>query len=132
MDIYKGFPRGILRRGLEQHHAPYAAWMEPEVIKKYAIDPEKTGKDPILGKVDGEYIAIPDDRMTAIISGSRGHKGRGFLVPFMLSYPGSIVCPSDCKGELVSIAGRYRAEVLGLAWQGHDEYSLSGDSFPGT
>ncbi len=113
MDIYKSFPRGILHRGLEQHHTPYAAWMEPEVIKRYAIDPKRIGKDPILGKVDSGYIAIPDDRMMAIVSGSRGGKGRGFLVPFMLSYPGSIVCPSDCKGELVSLAVRHRAEEMG-------------------
>lgn len=60
----------------------------------------------------GNPIGIADDMHIITVAGSRAGKGRGALVPNLLTYPGSVLV-IDPKGDIASITARYRAESLG-------------------
>lgn len=77
----------------------------------------------------GTLLGIGCDRHAAVIAGSRGGKGRSFLVPILLTYPvhGSIKSV-DPKGDHARLTARYRAEVLGQRVAVLDPDGVSGES----
>ena len=60
----------------------------------------------------GVPIGVLDDRHATTFAGSRAGKGRGIIIPQLLSYAGSVIV-NDVKGENTAVTARYRAEVLG-------------------
>ena len=52
------------------------------------------------------------DGNTLVVAPPGAGKGRGFVIPNLLSYPGSILC-IDPKGENACLTAKYRREVLG-------------------
>jgi type IV secretion system protein VirD4 len=103
-----------------QDEAPLAtaAWIPSaavlRAIKAGAVD--RHGAPIILGQLwegdENHLFVADDDRHLVTIAGSRAGKGRGLIIPNLLSYPGSVVC-IDPKGENAAVTARYRAEVLG-------------------
>jgi len=60
----------------------------------------------------GVPIGIADDRHIITVAGSRAGKGRGMIIPNLLSYPGSVIV-IDPKGDLAAETARFRREKLG-------------------
>ncbi len=77
------------------------------VVKK-RLDDDRVERY-ILG---GHPVGIADDRHIITVAGSRSGKGRGALIPNLVSYPGSVLVV-DPKGDLAAQTARYRSETLG-------------------
>lgn len=60
----------------------------------------------------GHLIGFGDDRHLCTVAGNRAGKGRGLLIPNLLTYPGSVLV-IDPKGDLASETAAFRAKVLG-------------------
>jgi type IV secretion system protein VirD4 len=95
-----------------------AQWLSTDAVLRAikAAAGDKPQSPVILGQLwDGERNRVfvsDDDRHLITIAGSRAGKGRGLIVPNLLTYPGSVVC-IDPKGENAAVTARYRSEVLG-------------------
>ena len=62
----------------------------------------------VLGEFRGRILATGDLRPTLVTGGTRSGKGRGHVVPTLLSWPGSALV-HDPKGELWKTTGGWRA-----------------------
>ncbi len=60
----------------------------------------------------GTAIGVPDDRHIITVAGSRSGKGRGMIIPNLVTYPGSILVV-DPKGENAAETADWRADMLG-------------------
>ena len=95
-----------------------AAWLSSDmVLEAIALDGEEKLLSPVvLGQLwDGDQNRLfraDDDRHLVTIAGSRAGKGRGLIIPNLLSYPGSVLC-IDPKGENAAVTARYRRDTLG-------------------
>jgi type IV secretion system protein VirD4 len=70
------------------------------------------GGHPVRAAAGGNLIGFGDDRHLCTVAGNRAGKGRGLIIPNLLTYPGSILV-IDPKGDLASETAAYRAKVLG-------------------
>lgn len=95
-----------------------AQWLSKEIVLGAIEDAQgEVHRSPvILGQLwDGSSSRLfvsDDDRHLVTIAGSRAGKGRGLIIPNLLSYPGSVVC-IDPKGENAAVTARYRQQQLG-------------------
>lgn len=67
---------------------------------------------PVRAAAGGNLIGFGDDRHLCTVAGNRAGKGRGLLIPNLLTYPGSMLV-IDPKGDLATETAAYRAKVLG-------------------
>lgn len=73
----------------------------------------RVGRRPpgvVIGRDRKGVLRDGGDAHVLILGATRSGKGRGHVVPTMLSHPGSILA-FDPKGELAAISGRRRAEL---------------------
>lgn len=66
------------------------------------------GAGCILGRLDGKLLATTDMRPTLVTGGTRAGKGRGHVVPTLLSWTDSVLV-HDPKGELWRVTSGWRA-----------------------
>jgi len=78
-----------------------------------------TGKRILLGKIGDEWFEA--DIHACVISKNGGGKGRGVVIPNLLTYTGSVIC-YDTKGENYAKTQRYRREK-GYAVYAIDPYN---------
>lgn len=103
-----------------QDEAPLAtaAWIPSDAVLRAikAGQGDRFQAPILLGQLwegaKNHLFVVDDDRHLVTIAGSRAGKGRGLIIPNLLSYPGSVVC-IDPKGENAAVTARYRAEALG-------------------
>lgn len=142
--FFDGFHRGIPGEGSGQ--ASTASYESVEnVVNTPSLQfnlPNHEGKI-FLGAMDGEIyanrlqdgrkerflrggvpIGIADDRHIITVAGSRAGKGRGMIIPNLLSYPGSMIV-IDPKGDLAAETARYRREKLGQSVHAIDPFNAS-------
>ena len=62
----------------------------------------------VVGELDGRLLATADLRPTLVTGGTRSGKGRGHIVPSLLSWGGSVLV-HDPKGELWRITAGWRS-----------------------
>lgn len=62
----------------------------------------------VLGVLDGRLLATTDLRPTLVTGGTRSGKGRGHVVPSLLSWTGSVLV-HDPKGELWAVTSGWRS-----------------------
>lgn len=62
----------------------------------------------VVGEMHGRLITTTDLRPTLVTGGTRSGKGRGHVVPSLLSWTGSVLV-HDPKGELWRITGGWRS-----------------------
>ena len=72
----------------------------------------------------GVSIGVADDRHIITVAGSRAGKGRGAIIPNLLSYPGSVLA-IDPKGDLATETARFRREQLGQSVYAIDPFGVS-------
>ena len=72
----------------------------------------------------GVPIGVADDRHLITVAGSRAGKGRGVIIPNLLSYPGSMIV-IDPKGDLAAETARFRREKLGQSVYVIDPFGVS-------
>lgn len=130
--FFDGFLRGIPGEGIGQASAASFESVQ-NVVNTPSLQftiPNHEGKI-FLGAMDGEVyanrlqdgrkerflrggvpIGIADDRHIITVAGSRAGKGRGMIIPNLLTYPGSMIV-IDPKGDLAAETARYRLEELG-------------------
>jgi type IV secretion system protein VirD4 len=68
----------------------------------------RDGGGCILGEMDGALLSTADLRPTLVTGGTRSGKGRGHVVPSLLSWPGSLLA-HDPKGELWRLTAGWRS-----------------------
>lgn len=69
----------------------------------------RDGAGCILGRLNGRLLATTDLRPTLVTGGTRAGKGRGHVVPTLLSWTDSVLV-HDPKGELWRVTAGWRAE----------------------
>lgn len=142
--FFDGFLRGIPGEAIGQASAASFESVE-NVVNTPSLQfnlPNHEGKI-FLGAMDGEVyahrlqdgrkerflrggvpIGIADDRHIITVAGSRAGKGRGVIIPNLLSYPGSMIV-IDPKGDLAAETARYRREQLGQSVYVIDPFDAS-------
>jgi type IV secretion system protein VirD4 len=88
-----------------------ARWMAPDAALEKFLYPE----GPYDGRVwigeafdrEKNPLGYKDDRHVCLVSGSRGGKGVGVLVPNLCFWPGSCIVV-DSKGENATVTARRR------------------------
>ena len=90
-----------------------ARWMAPEeALEKFRYTASSAAGRVWIGEgLDGEAspLGYEDDRHVCLVSGSRGGKGVGVIVPNLCFWPGSCIVV-DPKGENAAVTARRRGE----------------------
>lgn len=68
----------------------------------------RDGAGCILGRLDGKLLATTDLRPTLVTGGTRAGKGRGHVIPTLLSWTDSVLA-HDPKGELWRVTAGWRS-----------------------
>lgn len=68
----------------------------------------RDGAGCVLGRLNGRLLATTDLRPTLVTGGTRAGKGRGHVVPTLLSWTGSVLA-HDPKGELWTLTSGWRS-----------------------
>lgn len=68
----------------------------------------RDGAGCILGRLDGRLLATTDLRPTLVTGGTRAGKGRGHVIPTLLSWTDSVLA-HDPKGELWRVTAGWRS-----------------------
>ena len=75
----------------------------------------------------GQLIGIRDDRHAMIVAGNRAGKSRGFLLPILATWPGSIIV-IDPKSDLATETAALRANHLNQHVYMNDPFGAAGPS----
>jgi type IV secretion system protein VirD4 len=70
----------------------------------------RRGRGCVLGELHGRLLATDDPRPSLVTGGTRSGKGRGHVVPTLLSWEESALV-HDPKGELWQVSAGYRAKL---------------------
>lgn len=70
-----------------------------------------TGKPEDRAAMGGTPVWVGDNRHMLTIAGTRTGKGRGAIIPNILTYEGSVLA-TDPKGELATITARWRRDHM--------------------
>jgi type IV secretion system protein VirD4 len=142
--FFDGFLRGVPGEGIGQASAASFESVH-NVVNTPSLQfnlPNHEGKI-FLGVMDGQVnahrlqdgrkerflrggvpIGLADDRHVITVAGSRAGKGRGVIIPNLLSYPGSVLA-IDPKGDLAAETARFRREQLGQSVYAIDPFGVS-------
>ena len=151
--FFDGFLRGVPGEGVGQASAASFESVENIVnTPSLQFSPSNVEGKIFLGMIEGNVnahrlgdgrkerflrggvpIGIADDRHMITVAGSRAGKGRGVIIPNLLTYPGSMVV-IDPKGDLAAETARYRREKLGQSVHVIDPFGVSqlDSSYQGT
>jgi len=90
-----------------------ARWMDPKTANRKFAYPDSlaSGQFWIGQNFDDEHspIGYQDDRHITLVSGSRGGKGAGVIIPNLCFWPGSAIVV-DPKGENATVTARRRSD----------------------
>jgi type IV secretion system protein VirD4 len=93
----------VLRRGMHIKPFGLSAWASFDDVRNADLYGE-TGC--VLGKFEGEFLCFEGQEHQILIGASRSGKGRGHVVPTLLSWPHSTLV-LDAKGELADGDARH-------------------------
>lgn len=89
-----------------------AKWMSAEVHRQFLVRGFNQNPGLIFGRSREGVLRYSGDGHTMLVAPPGAGKGVGFVLPNLLTYPGSMIV-IDPKGENAAFTARHRAEKLG-------------------
>lgn len=111
LGAFSGLAAGVLI-GADRPSRRVRGWGGPAEARRAGLF---ASGGAVLGVLKGRLLATTDLRPTLVTGGTRSGKGRGHVVPTLLSWTGSVLV-HDPKGELWAVTAGWRSRFSHALW----------------